>query len=82
MMSHLTIWSEERIFKMNLNLRLKELRVEKKLTQSQVAKELNITRANYSRYECGLRTPPLEILWQIANFYNTTVDYLIGRTDY
>ena len=65
-----------------INLRLKELRVANELTQAQIAKELNITRANYSRYECGLRTPPLEILWELADFYNTTVDYLIGRADY
>ena len=65
-----------------INLRLKELRVANELTQAQIAKELNITRANYSRYVCGLRTPPLEILWELADFYNTTVDYLIGRADY
>lgn len=65
-----------------IKLRLKELRLEKKLTQQQLATVLNISRAVYCRYENGTRTAPLEVLWELADFYGESVDYLIGRTKY
>ena len=64
-----------------IKLRLKELRLEKNLTQQQLATVLNISRAVYGRYENGTRAVPIEVLWELADFYGESVDYLIGRAN-
>lgn len=61
--------------------RIKGLREDKDLTQSQLAKFLNISQRAYSHYENGDRSIPLEILFQLADFYETSIDYLLERTD-
>lgn len=61
--------------------RIRNLREDKDLTQSDLAKYLNITQRTYSRYENDERSMPIEILSKIADFHNTSVDYLIDRTD-
>lgn len=48
---------------------------------AQVSKELNIPYTTYVNYEKGKREPNSEMLIKIANYFNVTVDYLIGRTD-
>ena len=61
--------------------RLKEIREDKSLTQSDIAKVLNTTQQQYSKYELGIQIIPLEKVNILANFYNTSIDYLVGRTD-
>ena len=61
--------------------RIRNLREDRDLTQTELAKYLNITQRTYSRYENDERSIPTEILCQIADFHNTSVDYLLNRTD-
>ncbi len=65
---------------MNIS-RLKEIREDKDLSQADLAKLLKITQPQYSRYELGVNIIPLEKLEQLANFYDTSMDYLLYRTD-
>ncbi len=58
---------------------LKMLRKSDGLTQSQVAQALNIGTQAYSYYERGDREPPLELLCKMADYFNVSVDYLIGH---
>ena len=61
--------------------RLKDLREDNDLTQKDVAKILFITQQQYSLYEKGYRDIPTTALVTLANLYNTSVDYLLGRTN-
>lgn len=61
--------------------RIKALRVDKDLSQKELADILDVTRSAYSNYENGIRELPVEILSRLADFYGTSVDYIIGRTD-
>lgn len=61
--------------------RLVELRKEKGLTQEELAKALNISRSALSLYEIGKRDPDTETLKKIAEYFNVSIDYLLGRTD-
>ena len=58
--------------------RLKELRNENNLTQKEIADMLNIARSTYNTYELDKNEISIENLKKLANFYNVTVDYLIG----
>lgn len=60
-------------------MRLKELRKNEKITQNELAKKLNIPIATYIRYENGETMPNVETLINFANFYNVSLDYLVGR---
>ena len=60
--------------------RIRDLREDKDLTQTEIARILNITQRTYSRYENDERQIPTEILSSLADFHHTSVDYLIGRT--
>ncbi len=64
-----------------MNLRLKDMREDKDLHQRDIAKILSCSQAAYSRYENGEREIPLALLDKLADFYNVSVDYLLGRTD-
>ncbi len=64
-----------------MHLRLRELRIENKLTQQHVAEYLHCTQQTYSRYETGDLMPSLQVLAQLAVFYDTSVDYIIDITD-
>lgn len=61
--------------------RLKDLRVDKDLLQKDISAVLNISQTVYSRYERGFQTIPVEHLIALADFYNTSVDYILGRTN-
>ena len=61
--------------------RLKELREDHDLTQSAIAKILFTTQQQYSLYENGYREIPTTLLITLADFYNTSVDYILGRTN-
>lgn len=61
--------------------RLRDLREDKELTQQQVAALLHMSQTGYSKYETGENDIPTRVLLQLAEFYGTSVDYLLGRTD-
>jgi len=61
--------------------RLKECRIQKGLTQNQVAIYCDITENAYQNYELMSREPKLEILVRIAELFDVSLDYLTGRTD-
>lgn len=62
-------------------MRLKELRKKKGISQLRLATDLNTTQNTISRYETGEREPGIEELLKIADYFNVSVDYLLGRTD-
>lgn len=66
---------------MKLAERMKELRTEKNLSQGKLAAELKIGTATYCRYEAGTREPGASLLDRMADYYDVSVDYLLGRTD-
>ena len=68
--------------KIFLGQRLKELRESEGLTQKQLSEKLNIHSVTYLHYEKEQREPPLSLLADIAKFYDVSVDYLLGLTDY
>ena len=61
--------------------RLKDLREDRDLLQKDIAKVLNMSQTGYSKYEVGTNDIPTKILIQLAKFYNTSVDYILGLTD-
>lgn len=61
--------------------RLKDLREDNDLTQIELAKVLNISQRGYSHYETGNNDIPTEILIKLANYYNVSIDYILGRTN-
>ena len=61
--------------------RLKDLREDNDCTQTDIAKLLFITQQQYSLYEKGYRDIPTSALITLADFYKTSVDYILGRTD-
>lgn len=61
--------------------RIKTLRLEqKKLTVAEAAKELGVASANLNNWERGIAKPPFEMLPKFAEYYNVSVDYLVGYT--
>ena len=60
---------------------LKSLRIEKNMTQNDVANFLNCNQTAVGKYERGESEPSLETLAKLADFFGVSVDYLIGRTD-
>lgn len=62
-------------------LRIKDLREDKEIRQVDIAKQLNISQTNYSKYELGKINIPLETLKNIALILDTSIDYLLGLTD-
>ncbi|MCP3763860.1 helix-turn-helix transcriptional regulator [Domibacillus sp. A3M-37] len=61
--------------------RLKELRTSNKLTQEELGKRVNVTKVSVSGYENGNRTPDTDTLQKIADFFEVTTDYLLGRSN-
>ncbi len=60
-------------------LKLKELRLDKNLSQSEVSRALGLTRNAFTNYELGIREPSLDTLVKICDFFNVPADYLLGR---
>ena len=60
--------------------RLRDLREDADLTQTQVAKYLGMSQTGYSKYETGENDIPTQVLIALAKFYHTSVDYLLGLT--
>ena len=63
-------------------VRLRNLREDADYTQEYLAHLLNVSQRTYSRYENGARSIPLSSLCALADFYQTSVDYLLNRTDH
>ena len=63
------------------NTRLKELRIEKELSQSQLSKELGVLPRTVSFWEADQRRPDFETLEKIAKYFGVTTDYLLGLED-
>ena len=61
--------------------RIRDLREDRDLTQSQVAKMLRCSQQVYSNYELGQRDIPTDVLIQLSKLYNVSVDYLLGLTN-
>ena len=64
-----------------MKTRIKSLREDNDLTQKDLSKLLNISQVAYSYYELNKRSIPLELLSKLADYYNTSVDYLLYRTN-
>ena len=62
--------------------RLKELRKEKNLLQSELAKALNTTQRKISYWESEKIEPDLASLWKLSEYFEVSIDYLIGKNDY
>ncbi len=62
-------------------MRLRDLREDKDLKQADIAKLLNVKQNTYSQYENEKREIPLALLWKLADYYDTSIDYLVGRTN-
>lgn len=61
--------------------RIRDLREDNDLNQTQVAKMLDMSQTGYSKYETGENDIPTSVLIKLADFYNTSIDYLLNRTD-
>ena len=61
--------------------RLRSLREDKDLNQTQVARMLGMSQTGYSKYETGENDIPTAVLIKLARFYNTSIDYILGETD-
>ncbi len=62
-------------------MRLKDIREDLDLTQSEVAEHLHIRQNTYSQYENGQRGLPIDILIRLARYFNTSTDYILGLTN-
>ncbi|MCL2861112.1 MAG: helix-turn-helix domain-containing protein [Firmicutes bacterium] len=61
--------------------RLRELRFERDLKQTDIAKVMNVVFGTISNWERGLSSPNIEELKRLADFFDVSADYLLGRTD-
>lgn len=66
---------------MTMGERIKELRKKNSLTQTQLANELNITKGTVSTWETNSRKPNFEVLVQMCEMFNASMDYITGHTD-
>ena len=62
--------------------RLKELRMEKGISMTELAKEIGVSAIAVSRWERGLQTPNIDYAVAIAKFFNVSADYLLGLVDF
>ena len=61
--------------------RIRDLREDNDLTQKDISKVVNVTQAQYSRYESGIYELSYDGLIKLAQFYNTSIDYILGITN-
>ena len=66
---------------MRMRFKIRDMREDHDLTQQQVAEYLMCDQSLYSKYERGERDVPLNVMIQLAQFYKTSVDYLVGLTE-
>lgn len=61
--------------------RIRDMRTDRGLTQKQIAEFLHVSQNTYSQYEVGTTHFPLDVVVKLAQYYNVSVDYLVGLTD-
>ncbi|MBQ8583092.1 MAG: helix-turn-helix transcriptional regulator [Clostridia bacterium] len=61
--------------------RLRDLRQDRDLNQTELARVLGMSQTGYSKYETGENDVPTEVLIKLSRFYNTSIDYLLGETN-
>ena len=61
--------------------RIRDLREDRDMTQTEIARMLCMSQTGYSKYETGENDIPTSVLIKLARFYNTSIDYLLGETD-
>ena len=61
--------------------RIQVLRIDADMSQRELSEILHISQRSYSHYETGSRNIPIEMLIRLANYYEISLDYLVGRTD-
>ena len=61
--------------------RIQDLRHDADISQKQISEILHISQRSYSHYETGSRNIPIEMLIRLADYYDISLDYLVGRTD-
>lgn len=61
--------------------RIRSLREDKDLTQKEIGKLLNMSQTGYNQYEIGKNDIPTSVLIKLSDFYNTSIDYLLGLTN-
>ncbi len=64
-----------------MNNNLKKLRIEKGKSQEQIAKIANVSQSNYSKYELNKTQMPYAIIEKLADYFNVSIDYLLGKTE-
>lgn len=74
-------WWGGRINNMERYQRIRDLREDRDLTQAQVGQAINVPQRTYAYYESGQRMIPPHVLCALADFYQVSVDYILGRTD-
>ena len=76
MSEELTTIMPDNDMRKGLGLRIKDLRKQRKWTQKELAAKLDVRFPQLNKYECGLHSPPLEKLIELAEVFDTTIDYL------
>ena len=71
----------ESVIIMQTYQRIRDLREDADLTQKQVGEAINVPQRTYAYYESGQRMVPPQVLCALADFYNVSVDYILGRVD-
>ena len=66
---------------MKMRLRIRDMREDRDLKQQDIANYLHCDQSLYSKYEREERPIPLELMIRLADYYDTSIDYLVGRTD-
>ncbi|EOS67576.1 helix-turn-helix domain-containing protein [Oscillibacter sp. 1-3] len=61
--------------------RIRDIRNDRGLTQEQIARFLHVSQNTYSQYEIGTTRFPLDVVVKLAEYYNVSMDYLVGLTD-
>ena len=61
--------------------RIRDLREDRDMTQTELARQLGMSQTGYSKYETGENDIPTAILIRLARLYDTSIDYLLGETD-
>ena len=64
---------------MKMRMRIRDLREDNDLTQKQIAEYLMCDQSLYSKYERGEREIPLNLIIKLADYYNVSLDYIVGR---
>lgn len=66
---------------MKMYRRIRDMREDQDLTQAQVGNAVGVSQRTYAYYESGQRMIPPQVLCALADFYQVSIDYLLGRTD-